>query len=232
MEADVEGLIGAGRHERSGDRLNYRYGYRDRTLDTRLGSLQLRIQKLRQRSYFPPWRHVADQLRPRWPKLAALMDDSEHDVLAHGLPGAAPNQAPQNQPARATEQGGQTPRRCRRHLPERGQRHPIDRCCPVGTKRRVDAPAPLHADRGMAELTPATIDSEPTKLRPKAARPMATSSSTPIYPTLTDVTRQFRQSHLRRLSAFSPPPVSLHSTSDEAPINSSRGVHEGSRYPP
>src|SRR4051812_49139042 len=26
---------------------------------------------------------VADQLRPRWPKLAALMDDSEHDVLAY-----------------------------------------------------------------------------------------------------------------------------------------------------
>src|ERR1051326_7785774 len=25
----------------------------------------------------------ADQLRPRWPKLAALMDDSEHDVLAY-----------------------------------------------------------------------------------------------------------------------------------------------------
>ena len=29
------------------------------------------------------WRHVADQLRPRWPKLAALMDESEHDVLAY-----------------------------------------------------------------------------------------------------------------------------------------------------
>src|ERR671920_2624159 len=28
------------------------------------------------------WRQVADQLRPRWPKLAALMDESEHDVLA------------------------------------------------------------------------------------------------------------------------------------------------------
>jgi transposase-like protein len=42
MEADVEGLIGAGRHERTGDRLNYRNGYRDRSLDTRLGSLQLR----------------------------------------------------------------------------------------------------------------------------------------------------------------------------------------------
>jgi putative transposase len=29
------------------------------------------------------WRHVADQLRPRWPKLSALMDESEHDVLAY-----------------------------------------------------------------------------------------------------------------------------------------------------
>src|SRR5690349_7370945 len=29
------------------------------------------------------WRHVADQLRPRWPKPGTLMDDSEHDVLAY-----------------------------------------------------------------------------------------------------------------------------------------------------
>ncbi len=29
------------------------------------------------------WRQLADQLRPRWPKLATLMDDSEHDVLAY-----------------------------------------------------------------------------------------------------------------------------------------------------
>jgi putative transposase len=55
MEADVEGLIGASRHERSVERLNYRNGYRDRTLDTRLGSLQLRVPKLRQGSYFPPF---------------------------------------------------------------------------------------------------------------------------------------------------------------------------------
>jgi len=55
MEADVEGLIGAGRHERSADRLNYRNGYRDRSLDTRLGPLSLRIPKLRQGSYFPPF---------------------------------------------------------------------------------------------------------------------------------------------------------------------------------
>ena len=55
MESDVEGLIGAGRHERSADRLNYRNGYRDRTLDTRLGTLALRVPKLRQGSYFPPF---------------------------------------------------------------------------------------------------------------------------------------------------------------------------------
>jgi transposase-like protein len=55
MEADVEGLIGAGRHERSPERLNYRNGYRDRALDTRLGTLQLRVPKLRQGSYFPPF---------------------------------------------------------------------------------------------------------------------------------------------------------------------------------
>ncbi len=48
MEADVEGLLGAARHERSADRLNDRNGYRDRTFDTRLGPRSLRIPKLRQ----------------------------------------------------------------------------------------------------------------------------------------------------------------------------------------
>ena len=53
MEADVNGLIGAGRHERSGERTTWRNGYRDRSLDTRLGTLNLRVPKLRQGSYFP-----------------------------------------------------------------------------------------------------------------------------------------------------------------------------------
>ncbi len=43
MEADVEGLIGAGRDERT----TWRNGYRDRALETRLGQLNLRIPKLR-----------------------------------------------------------------------------------------------------------------------------------------------------------------------------------------
>jgi transposase-like protein len=53
METDVEGIIGAGRHERTGDRTTWRNGYRERALDTRLGTLNLRVPKLRQGSYFP-----------------------------------------------------------------------------------------------------------------------------------------------------------------------------------
>ena len=55
MENDVEGLIGAGRHERTAERATLSQWLPDRTLDTRLGSLQLRIPKLRQGSYFPPF---------------------------------------------------------------------------------------------------------------------------------------------------------------------------------
>jgi putative transposase len=43
METDVEGLIGAGRYERSGERTTWRNGHRDRILDTRLGVLQHRF---------------------------------------------------------------------------------------------------------------------------------------------------------------------------------------------
>jgi transposase-like protein len=55
METDADGVIGAGRHERSPERLTYRNGHRPRSLDTRLGPLQLKIPKLRQGSYFPPF---------------------------------------------------------------------------------------------------------------------------------------------------------------------------------
>jgi hypothetical protein len=55
MEADVEALIGASRYERNGERCTWRNGFRDRSLDTRLGQLQLRIPKLRRGSYFPPF---------------------------------------------------------------------------------------------------------------------------------------------------------------------------------
>jgi putative transposase len=53
MELEVEGLTGAAHGERSGDRINHRNGYRDRDWETRAGTVELRIPKLRRGSYFP-----------------------------------------------------------------------------------------------------------------------------------------------------------------------------------
>ena len=53
MELEVEGLTGAAHGERSPDRINYRNGYRERDWETRAGTVELRIPKLRRSSYFP-----------------------------------------------------------------------------------------------------------------------------------------------------------------------------------
>jgi transposase-like protein len=53
MAFEVAERAGAGRHERSEGRTTHRNGYRERTLDTRLGTLELEIPKLRSGSYFP-----------------------------------------------------------------------------------------------------------------------------------------------------------------------------------
>jgi len=53
MESEVAGLAGAGRYERSGERESYRNGYRERRFDTRVGTLELAIPRLRSGSYFP-----------------------------------------------------------------------------------------------------------------------------------------------------------------------------------
>ena len=53
MAYDIDGRIGAGRYERNEERTTQRNGYRERTFDTRLGTLDLKIPKLRKGSYFP-----------------------------------------------------------------------------------------------------------------------------------------------------------------------------------
>ena len=53
MALEVEGLTGAGHGERSADRITHRNGYRDRSWETRAGTVELKIPKLRKGSYFP-----------------------------------------------------------------------------------------------------------------------------------------------------------------------------------
>jgi putative transposase len=53
MALEVETLTGAEPGARTSDRLNQRNGYRDRDWETRAGTVELRIPKLRKGSYFP-----------------------------------------------------------------------------------------------------------------------------------------------------------------------------------
>jgi putative transposase len=55
MSAEADALCGASLGERSADRVNQRNGYRERRLDTRVGTLELAIPKLRAGSYYPEW---------------------------------------------------------------------------------------------------------------------------------------------------------------------------------
>ena len=55
MAVEAQGLCGAGYGEVSPERVNLRNGYRPRQLDTRVGSIEVAIPKLRRGSYFPEW---------------------------------------------------------------------------------------------------------------------------------------------------------------------------------
>jgi putative transposase len=53
METEVTAQVGAEAYERTGERIAYRNGYRTRTWDTRVGTLELAIPKVTPGSYFP-----------------------------------------------------------------------------------------------------------------------------------------------------------------------------------
>ena len=55
MSAEADAICGAPYGERSPERTNSRNGYRTRDFDTRTGSMEVAIPKLREGSYFPDW---------------------------------------------------------------------------------------------------------------------------------------------------------------------------------
>jgi transposase-like protein len=55
MSADADAVCGADYGARTPERLNRRNGYRERQWDTRVGSIELAVPKLREGSYFPDW---------------------------------------------------------------------------------------------------------------------------------------------------------------------------------
>jgi putative transposase len=59
MEMEVEEHVGAARHERSAERVGRRNGYRERSWDTRVGTVELKVPRVRDGGYF------SSLLRPR-----------------------------------------------------------------------------------------------------------------------------------------------------------------------
>jgi transposase-like protein len=78
MESEVTALVGAERHERSEDRTAYRNGTRVRTWDTRVGTVELAIPKVRPGSYFP------SLLQPRRRAEQALLTVVQ-EAYVHGV---------------------------------------------------------------------------------------------------------------------------------------------------
>lgn len=78
IEAEATAKIGANKYERTEERNNQRNGARNRPYDTRLGTINLKIPKLREGTYFPSF------LEPRrmWEK---ALDNVVQEVYVHGI---------------------------------------------------------------------------------------------------------------------------------------------------
>jgi len=82
MSADADAVCGAGYGQRSPDRSNTRNGYRQRGWDTRAGSIDLAVPKLRSGSYFPEW--LLERRRRAESALVSVVATSYCSVSARG----------------------------------------------------------------------------------------------------------------------------------------------------
>jgi len=86
MESEVAGLIGAERYERSDQRTALRNGTRPRTWDTRVGTVELAIPKVRPGTYFPSLLHP--RRRAEQALLGVVQEADVHGVSRPGVPAA------------------------------------------------------------------------------------------------------------------------------------------------
>src|SRR5918994_3974939 len=66
MELEVAQHVGAERHERTPERSGYRNGYRERPWDTRVGSIELQVPRVRDGSFFPSLLEPRRRASVRW----------------------------------------------------------------------------------------------------------------------------------------------------------------------
>ena len=87
MDAEVSSRIGAEYGERSPERVTQRNGYRSRAWDTRVGTMELHIPKLREGSYFPSLLEPRQESTGRWasPTHQELCRGSEHGAIRKAI---------------------------------------------------------------------------------------------------------------------------------------------------
>jgi putative transposase len=101
------------------------------------------------------WDEVRDRLAGSFPKIGTHRRGQGGRVGVHRVPPTALAKDLEHQPARASEQGDQTPGPGGRHLPQRGGRHTASRRDPGRHARRVAIRrAPLLSEGSMAQLKP------------------------------------------------------------------------------
>lgn len=106
MDSQAQEACGAPRGSRSPERVNSRNGYRERSLSTSLGDLELRVPKLREGTYFP------EGILKRYTRVEASMVALVREMYVAGVSTARSGSSPRSSASRRCPAP-----RCRRCAP-------------------------------------------------------------------------------------------------------------------